>query len=247
MIRLYNTLTRSKEEFRAPDPGKVGIYCLRSHGLRPPSPGQRATLRIFAVVRSWFRHRGLQSEFVENFTDVDDKIINPAQGGGARTRRGGGEYTRGLPRRTWTARLGAGPQTSPASPRHPRDSTWCCTSSSRRATPTRRRRRLLPRPPLPRLRQALRAEHRRLGRRAGRGRARQARPARLRAVEGGQARRAGVGQPLGPGRPGWHIECSAIACSTWATARHPRRRRDLIFPHHENEIAQTEAAGKPFA
>jgi cysteinyl-tRNA synthetase len=54
--------------------------------------------------------------------------------------------------------------------------------------------------------------------------------------------------PWGPGRPGWHIECSAMAEAELGTsfAIHGGGS-DLVFPHHENEIAQSEAAGRPFA
>jgi len=54
--------------------------------------------------------------------------------------------------------------------------------------------------------------------------------------------------PWGPGRPGWHIECSAMAEAELgpAFAIHGGGS-DLVFPHHENEIAQSEAAGRPFA
>jgi cysteinyl-tRNA synthetase len=54
--------------------------------------------------------------------------------------------------------------------------------------------------------------------------------------------------PWGPGRPGWHIECSAMACKHLGTTFDIHcGGRDLIFPHHENEIAQAEAAsGEPF-
>jgi len=54
--------------------------------------------------------------------------------------------------------------------------------------------------------------------------------------------------PWGPGRPGWHIECSAMAESELGPsfAIHGGGS-DLVFPHHENEIAQSEAAGRPFA
>jgi cysteinyl-tRNA synthetase len=54
--------------------------------------------------------------------------------------------------------------------------------------------------------------------------------------------------PWGPGRPGWHIECSAMAeAELGATFAIHGGGSDLVFPHHENEIAQSEAAGRPFA
>jgi cysteinyl-tRNA synthetase len=56
------------------------------------------------------------------------------------------------------------------------------------------------------------------------------------------------GSPWGPGRPGWHIECSAMAeAELGASFAIHGGGSDLVFPHHENEIAQSEAAGRPFA
>ena len=58
-----------------------------------------------------------------------------------------------------------------------------------------------------------------------------------------------MGKSLGKGRPGWHIECSAMALKFLGeTIDIHAGGPDLIFPHHENEIAQSEGAtGKPFA
>ena len=87
------------------------------------------------------------------------------------------------------------------------------------------------------------------GRGGGRGRA-QGGAARLRALEGAQGGRGHVlAEPWGDGRPGWHIECSAMAEELLGLefAIHGGGS-DLVFPHHENEIAQTEAArGRPLA
>jgi len=67
-------------------------------------------------------------------------------------------------------------------------------------------------------------------------------------VEGVEAERARVGEPLGRGRPGWHIECSAMSMKYLGeTLDFHGGGEDLIFPHHENELAQSEAAtGRPF-
>ena len=60
-------------------------------------------------------------------------------------------------------------------------------------------------------------------------------------LEGGQRRRAVLGSSLGKGRPGWHIECSAMARRYLGeTIDVHCGGQDLIFPHHENEIAQSE-------
>ena len=86
------------------------------------------------------------------------------------------------------------------------------------------------------------------GRRAGGvGRVREGRRPRLRALEGAQAGRAVVGDAVGPGRPGWHIECSAMTMRYLGQSFDIHTGGvDLIFPHHEDEIAQSEAAtGSP--
>ena len=88
-------------------------------------------------------------------------------------------------------------------------------------------------------------------RRAGRGRALQARSRRFRAVEAVAATDLpGWDSPWGRGRPGWHIECSAMGeAHLGETFDIHGGGLDLIFPHHENEIAQSDCAhdGKPFA
>ena len=64
---------------------------------------------------------------------------------------------------------------------------------------------------------------------------------RLRPLESGQARRAHVGFPWGKGRPGWHIECSAMSMKYLGeTFDMHGGGMDLMFPHHENELAQSE-------
>ena len=80
--------------------------------------------------------------------------------------------------------------------------------------------------------------------RASRAAERKARSARLRAVEGPQGGRGRiVGLPWGAGRPGWHIECSAMAESCLGVGFDIHGGgSDLLFPHHENEAAQTRAA-----
>ena len=103
-----------------------------------------------------------------------------------------------------------------------------------------------------RLRQAVRPLARRADRRrARRGGAVQARPGRFRAVEAvARPSMPGWDSPWGRGRPGWHIECSAMAeTHLGETFDIHGGGLDLIFPHHENEIAQSECAhgGAPLA
>ena len=114
------------------------------------------------------------------------------------------------------------------------------------------RRRLLPRPQLRRLRQALQPRPRRDGPGRGGGHRESLKEDPLdfalwKAHKDDED--TSWPSPWGEGRPGWHIECSAMAEKLLGTDfDDPRRRLDLVFPHHENEIAQTEAArGVPLA
>ena len=106
-------------------------------------------------------------------------------------------------------------------------------------------------PPFPGWRRAVAALPRGDDRgRAGGGRAVQARSRGFRAVEAVECRAAGLGQPWGRGRPGWHIECSAmVEAHLGATIDIHGGGLDLKFPHHENEIAQSASAheGAPLA
>ena len=87
-------------------------------------------------------------------------------------------------------------------------------------------------------------ELRGVGGRARRGRRGEAQPDGLRALEGGQARRAAWDSPWGTGRPGWHIECSAMSLDILGEGFDLHGGGDdLVFPHHENERAQAEGAG----
>jgi len=85
-------------------------------------------------------------------------------------------------------------------------------------------------------------------RRPGGDRRGEALPPRLRAVEEGPDRGAGLGLPLGPGRPGWHTECVVMSLDLLGDGFDLHGGgRDLAFPHHENERAQAVAEGRPFA
>ena len=67
-------------------------------------------------------------------------------------------------------------------------------------------------------------------------------------MEGRQARRAVLAHAVGTGRPGWHIECSAMVRAYLGPDFDIHGGgMDLIFPHHENEIAQSQAAGEEFS
>ncbi|MEO7453215.1 MAG: class I tRNA ligase family protein, partial [Fimbriimonadales bacterium] len=74
-LRIYDSLSRSLVDFTPRDPGKVTIYAC---GLTPQAPAHLGHMRgavLFDVVRNWLEYNGLEVDFVQNFTDIDDKII----------------------------------------------------------------------------------------------------------------------------------------------------------------------------
>ena len=77
-IRLYNTKHARKEEFIPIEPGKVGIYCCGPTVYNYIHLGNARPLVVFDTIRRFFIWEGWDVTYVQNFTDVDDKIINRA-------------------------------------------------------------------------------------------------------------------------------------------------------------------------
>lgn len=76
-MKIYNTLTRQKEEFKPIVPGEA-IFTPRPHGLQLYPYRQRRPICVFDVLRRYLEYRGLRVTYVQNFTDIDDKIIRKA-------------------------------------------------------------------------------------------------------------------------------------------------------------------------
>ena len=77
-IKLYNTLTRQKEEFKPIEDGKIKMYVCGPTVYNYIHIGNARPAIVFDTVRRYFEYRGYEVNFVMNFTDVDDKIINAA-------------------------------------------------------------------------------------------------------------------------------------------------------------------------
>ena len=254
-MRLYNTLSRQEEEFAPSRDNTVRMYTC---GLTVYSRGHIGNFRTFIcvdVLRRTFKYIcGFGVHQVMNFTDVDDRTI-------------AGARTAGRPLREYTdqfiaafnedaAVLGLEPvEEMPARHRRgepARDGRDDPGSRGARPHVPQRRIDLLPDRHLCRIREARAPRSRRHPtRRAHRQRQlRQGGRARFRALESHRARRADVGLRRRPGRPGWHIECSAMALRLLGEPPIDVHTGgvDLVFPHHENEIAQSEGATlQPFA
>ena len=195
--------------------------------------GHARMLIVFDVVRRHLEASGYRVTFVRNITDIDDKIIQRAQA----ERRADGRAHRALHPRLPRGLRGA--RRAPGRPRAARDRVRAADrrdgpDADRKGLCVRRpeRRRVLRRGALravrPALRQAARGPARRRAHRGGRG---QARPARLRAVEGGEAGRAVVGVALGPGPAGLaHRVLGDVGRAARRALRYPRRRHGPQVP-----------------
>src|SRR6478752_8957905 len=74
-LRIYNTLTRQKEDFQTVTPGKVGMYVCGPTVYKPSHIGHMVGPVIFDTVKRYLSYLGYQVTFVVNITDVDDKLI----------------------------------------------------------------------------------------------------------------------------------------------------------------------------
>lgn len=78
MLKVYNTMTRQKEEFKPLKPGEVSIYCCGVTPYNDPHIGNARPFVTWDVIRRYFKHLGYKVKYIQNFTDVDDKIIRTA-------------------------------------------------------------------------------------------------------------------------------------------------------------------------
>ena len=242
-VRLYDTSTKSLVALPDP-PAKVGMYVCGPTVYQRAHIGNAVPFVIFAWLRNWLRERGYDVTYVHNITDVNDKIYEAAPGASAARAR---EATQWYLDDTRSFGLEMPDEQPLATETIPEIVALIEELIASGPRVRGRGRRLLPGRELRELRCAL-GPATRPGRGAG------AEPAeggcaRLRALEGDQGGRGHVlGIAVGTGRPGWHIECSAMAEKTLGPEFLIHGGGlDLVFPHHENERAQSQAVGRPFA
>ena len=245
-MKVFNTLSRKKEEFVPMEPGKVKMYACGPTVYNYIHIGNARPLCVFDVLRRYLEYRGYEVTFVQNFTDIDDKIIKKANEEGTDyktvSERYIGEY--------WTDARGLGVRPATIHPK--------ATETVEKIIQTVeeivengygyvvdgsvyfRSRRFrgygkLSHQPLEELDAGNRIE-------LDAGKEDGLDFVLWKAAKPGEP---SWDSPWGPGRPGWHIECTAMI------KKHLGERgidihcggQDLIFPHHENEIAQGECCG----
>ncbi len=249
-LRIYDTLTREKREFVPVTPGHVRMYVCGMTVQNKPHVGHiRASLSA-EVMRRYFEHLGYAVDYAYNFTDVDDKIIERANeegvGYAAVSERNIEAYLKyadlhNIKRATVFPRA-----TQHIDDMHDMIATlvekgFAYAAGGDVYYDVRRKAdygKLSGR----------RVDDLREGYRIEPGEAKRD-PLDFALWKGAKPGEPAWPSPWGPGRPGWHIECSAMARKHLGdTIDLHGGGQDLIFPHHENEIAQSEACtGKPMA
>ena len=249
-IRIYNTLTRKKEVFETIEPNKVRMYVCGPTVYADAHLGHAMSALVFDIVRRYLEYRGYEVRYVMNFTDVDDKIINKANDLGVDPHELAQKYIDSYKRNL------EGLNIKPATV-HPR------------ATKDM--------PQIIEMIQALIDKDAAYevngdvyysvesgddyGKLSGRSLETMNAGSRIQVDERKDHpmdfalwKSAKPGEPAwespwGMGRPGWHIECSAMNMTHLGEQIDIHGGgNDLIFPHHENEIAQTESVtGKTFS
>ena len=251
MLSIYNTLTKRKEAFTPLEGNKVRMYVCGMTVYDYCHIGHGRSMVAFDVVTRWLRHSGYDLTYVRNITDIDDKIINRA--------RENGEPFEVLTERMIAAmhedeaRLNILPPDL-----EPRATEHIAGMHAMIQTLIDKGYAYAP---------GNGDVYYRVGKFAGYGKLSRKKIEDLRIgarIEVDEAKQdpldfvlwKGVKpgepsweSPWGPGRPGWHIECSVMStCCLGETFDIHGGGNDLEFPHHENEIAQSEAAtGKLYA
>ncbi len=251
MLRLYNTLTRKKQLFRPLSGKKVRMYVCGVTVYDRCHLGHARSAIVFDLLRRYLQFKGYRVTYVKNFTDVDDKIIHRAQAEGRTWKEVAEIYTAAY--RQDMARLGVTPANhEPKATEH--------IEGMIRLTETLIRKELAYVVDgdvyyrVGRFASYGKLSHRKLDELQAGARvevdARKENPLDFALWKSSKPGEPAWPSPWGEGRPGWHIECSAMsmACTKSPTLDLHGGGQDLVFPHHENEIAQSEGAtGKPFA
>lgn len=249
-MKVYNTLTRKKEELVPITPGEIKMYACGPTVYNYIHIGNARPLCIFDILRRYLEYRGYKVTFVQNFTDIDDKIIRRAN----EEHVDFSEISERYIKEFWTDADGLNVRHATVNPKATENidaiihiiSTLIEKGYAYEAqgdvyfsTEEFKDYGKLSHQPLEDLESGARIMVGEVKRE----------PMDFAVWKAAKPGEPAWDSPWGKGRPGWHIECSAM---NWRylgdTIDIHCGGQDLIFPHHENEIAQSECfTGKPFA
>ena len=247
-IRVYNTLTRRKDEFEPAEPGHVRIYACGVTPYAEAHIGHARPALFWSVIRKYLQWRGFRVTLVQNFTDVDDKIIQRARERGEEPLKLAAHYAAQY--LAAMGRLGIEP-----ADHYPRVSEHMPEIIEMIATLERKGFAYaadgdvffdVTRFPDYGKLSGQRLEELLAGTRFETDE-RKRNPMDFALWKAAKPGEPAWESPWGPGRPGWHIECSAMSLAYLGNGfDFHGGGMDLVFPHHENEIAQSEAyTGEP--
>ncbi len=250
MIQLYNTLTGKKEPLEPVRPGKVGIYACGPTVYDYFHIGNARVFVTFDVLRRYLACRGYEVTFVQNYTDIDDKMIRRAAELGITVEELAERFIRAYEEDAGALGIRL-PDHQPRATEHIPQIIAIIEKLLERglayvvegdvyfqvqAFPAYGK---LSHQPLEELAAGARVE---------------VDPRKRHPMDFALWKKKKEGEPSwespwGEGRPGWHIECSAMSMHYLGESFDIHAGgQDLIFPHHENEVAQSEGAtGRPFA
>jgi len=249
-MRLYNTLTGKKEEFVPLHPDRVNMYVCGVTVYDFCHVGHARAAIVFDVIRRYLRYKGYKVTFVRNFTDIDDKIINRAKEEGIPWYEVARKYTEefyhdmdalGVERADY----------EPKATEYIEDMiemiktliekgyAYVVDGNVYFSVEKFRDYGKLSKRSKEEMMAGARVEVD----------TRKKNPLDFALWKASKEGEPAWDSPWGPGRPGWHIECSVMSMKHLGESFDIHGGgADLIFPHHENEIAQSEAyTGKPFA
>lgn len=249
-LRVYNTLSRQKEDFQTVQPGQVTMYLCGPTVYKPAHIGHMVGPVIFDTIKRFLVYSGYKVTWVVNITDVDDKLINRANERKMTVDALAKEMTQDYFDNLKTMAVD-GIDHFPYATQHIKemqeiistliekgyaypldgDVYFNCTKDEDYGKLSGRS--------LTEMLAGTRAETH-----GGK-----QHPADFALWKGSKPGEPAWDSPWGPGRPGWHIECSAMARKILGDSIDIHGGGlDLMFPHHENELAQSESCtGKPFA
>ncbi len=241
---VYNTLSRKKEEFIPIDPPKVGMYTCGITAYDTCHIGHARAAVVFDMIYRYLEHRGFKVTHVRNYTDVDDKIINRANKEGVSCDSISERYIKEYEEDMKVLGVSE-PNIKPKATEHIEEMIATIEKLIERGLAYETDGNVF---------FSVR-KFKNYGKLSGKNIEELESGARVEVHESKadpldfalwKASKPGEpkwNSPWGPGRPGWHIECSAMSTKYLGQPFDIHGGgRDLIFPHHENEIAQAEGA-----